>query len=67
MVSHFYGTEFDMWAGFGLVLGRLAVLKTAEPKLLLATFESNFLMFLWAIQFQLCLALLEIHHRVTYV
>ena len=31
--------------GFGLVLGLWAVLKTAQPKLLLATFEDNFLCF----------------------
>jgi hypothetical protein len=37
-VSHFYGTEFDIWAG----LGRLAVLKMAELKLKYATFEVSF-------------------------
>ena len=26
-VSIFYGTEIEIWAGFGMVLGRLAVLK----------------------------------------
>ena len=35
-MSLFYGT------GFGLVFGRLAILKTAQPKLLLAIFEGRF-------------------------
>ena len=30
---------------FGLVLGQLVVLKTAQPNLLLATFEGSFVMF----------------------
>ena len=29
-VSHFYGTEYDIWASFGLVLGWLAILKILD-------------------------------------
>ena len=36
---------------FGLVLGRLAVLKTAQPNLLLGTFDGVFNMFFGAIFF----------------
>ena len=43
-VSHFYGTEYKIWAGFGLV----GSTENCPPKLLLATFKGIFFMFLWA-------------------
>ena len=44
-MSHFYGTECEIWAGFGLVFGRLAVLKISDWAVKYATFEGNFLCF----------------------
>ena len=73
-MSHFYGVEFDIWAGFESNLGRLAVLKTAQIKLKYATFKTTFSMFLWAkilnglkTNIQLWIALIEISHRRTYI
>ena len=43
VVSNFYGTIFQIWAGFGLVLGRSAILGQ-----LCATFEGSFFMLSWA-------------------
>ena len=40
-MSNFSETEFEIWA----YVGRLAILKTAQPILFLATFRASFLSF----------------------
>jgi hypothetical protein len=41
-VSHFYGTENEIWAGLGLVLGKLALLKILGWAVKYAAFEGIF-------------------------
>ena len=50
--------------GFGLILGLWAVLKTVQPKLLLATFEGNIFIFLWAIK-KKCIFRSKQLHRIN--
>ena len=43
-----YKLRGETYLRFWLILGWLTVLKTAQPNLILATFEGSFFIFLWA-------------------
>ena len=43
-MSNYHKNWFEIWAGYGLVLGWLAVLKIPQPELFLAKFEGIFSM-----------------------